>query len=376
MRRGDFYELPGPSAFLDGIEADIQEEGGSVILNMGRLAPPGWREELNRRMGSDWRWTPVDANESSPLAGLTKGVQSRNNVIDSVESIYNLEGIEQRIFIIEPSDEAVANTWMEFLPKFADITRQQPRLSRCSIVLSISSGPLKLMADNVMVKPYSFKGIVTPIDMLIYAYQHIPETPGNGVLRNLRAQLSMELSLWDFDLCKELAPLSAAALIEPDSILKRYAEKVGFQEMVSEEDNDRLIEAGARGLFEGEERFHSAMLVLGNDPKGIKQRVWRAQLRVLYPFVEEHRQKIITKYARLIKLPHTRKDGIKISSLQEMEIGDIKVNLYSNLQFHKKLKNFVRNLWIIRKDLAHLNVVSAKQLAERDLEWDYDGYTG
>jgi len=96
----------------------------------------------------------------------------------------------------------------------------------------------------------------------------------------------------------------------------------------------------------------------------------------LYPFVEEHRQKIITKYARFIKLPHFRKDGAKVNSLQEMEIGDIMTNFRDNLNFDKPLKNFVRNLWVIRKNLAHLDVVNVKQLAERDLDWDYEGYSG
>lgn len=376
MRRWDYYELPGPSGFLDRIEDDIREEGRSIIMQMGRFAPEGWVEELNRRLSADWYCIPVDGGAANPLEVLTAGSQFGKRSIDSLETIYELEGFSRRIFTVDISDEAELAAWTEFLPKFADITRQQPRLERSMVILSIVSGSVSKELNNVMLRSYSFEGVVTPIDMLIYAYQHIPPESGKGLLRDLRAQLSMELSLWDFSLCKELAPLSAATLIDPDAILKRYAEKVGFQEMVPVEDNAMLIEAGARGLFEGEERFHSALLALRDDSKGIRRRIWRAQLRVLYPFVEEHRQSILAKYGRLIKLPHTRRDGTEVSSLQEMEIGDIKVNLDQNTRSHRKLKNFIRNLWKIRKDLAHLDVVPAKHLAERDLSWDYEGYSG
>jgi len=377
MRHWDYYELPGPSAFLDRIEEDIQQEGRSIVLKMGRFAPMGWLEELNRRLCSDsdyWHWTHIDTAGDTPLAGLTKGAEKGRRII-SEGNLYDLEGFGQRIFVVEPHDAAAVATWLDFLPKFADITRPQPLFSRSAVLLSVPSGLLCQVAENVMIKSYSFQGSVTPVDMLIYAYQHIPETARGGVLRNLRAQLSMEFSLWDFGLCKELAPLSVANLVEPTVILKRYAEKVGFQELVAEEDNDRLTDAGVLGLFEGEERIHSAMLALRNDFEGIKQRVWRAQLRVLYPFVEEHRQKIITKYTRLIKLPHTRRDGSKVGSLPEMEIGDIKVNLDQNRREykHRMLKDFIRNLWVIRKTLAHLDVVPAKYLTERDMDWDYAG---
>lgn len=381
MRRWDYYELPGPSAFLDRIEEDIQEEGQSIVLKMGRFTPTGWLEELNRRLCSDsdhWHWTYIDTSRGAPLQCLTKGSEKGRRTLCE-ENLYDLEGFGQRIFIVEPHGASDLDVWLGFLPKFADITRQQPPFSRSAILLTVPSGLPCQVNENVMIREYSFEGVVTPVDMLIYAYQHIPEVARGKVLRNLQAQLSVELSLWDFDLCKELSPLPVANLIESEAILNRYAEKIGFQELVSEEDNDRLTEAGARGLFEGEERIHSAMLALRNDSEGIKRRVWRAQLLILYPFVEEHRQKILCRYERFIKLPHTRKDGkdgrvVKtIALLQDMEIGDIMINFRHHLKYHKPLKNFVRNLWEIRRKLAHLNVVPAKYLTERDMDWDYAG---
>jgi len=373
MRRWGYYELPGPSAFLDCIEQDIQEEGRSVILDMGCFAPHGWSEALNERLGDDWYWKEINLSGSSPVEALTQGMQKpKERGVAGVDDIYAFKGFGRQIFIVKSPDDTTTKVWLNFLLEFADITRRQPLPSRSVILLLVPPDFRGRMPENVMIRQYSFEGVVSPVDMLINANQQISDTQKSVVLRNLRIQLCMELSLWDFELCNELSSCSLSELIEPIDRLKRYAEKVGFQELVSEGDNDRLIKAGARGQFEGEERFHSAILALiDGDPRTINRRVWRAQLRVLYPFVEECRQNILDQYASFIKLPHTRKYGEKVESLQEMEIGDIKVNLDQNLQQHRRLKNFIRNLWKIRKALAHQDVVPPRNLAERDMDWDY-----
>jgi len=161
MRRWDYYEFPGPSAFLDRIEEDIQQEGRTIVLKMGRFAPSGWLGELNRRLCSDsdcWRWTHIDADGATPLASLTKGVQKGRLTID-VEDLYDLKGFDQRVFVVEPHNASALAAWLDFLPKFADITRQQPMASRSAVLLSVPTGFTSQVADNVMIKLYSFQGV-------------------------------------------------------------------------------------------------------------------------------------------------------------------------------------------------------------------------
>lgn len=53
------------------------------------------------------------------------------------------------------------------------------------------------------------------------------------------------------------------------------------------------------------------------------ERVWAAQVSVLFPVVERERRRLLDAYRTLWLLPHTRKDGTEVLILEKLQIGDM-----------------------------------------------------
>ena len=89
--------------------------------------------------------------------------------------------------------------------------------------------------------------------------------------------------------------------------------------------------------------------------------IWRAQVSVLLPLVESERRRQIDTYRTLWRLPHTRKDGKEIRSLENLEIGDMAAQAQRVGLPHAERQ---RLGWFrrVRNALAHNEVVSWETL--------------
>ena len=371
MPRWGLYDLPGPSAFLDRIEEDLRE-GRSILLRINATAPPGFETELSRRVHEFSHWTPLTVDESPPESCLAACFLAEHDRKDlGFETLYDLEGFAGRTFILDMKTIGNLEHWLDFLPRYAEYSRPYDVRTRSSVILPIRkslSGPLP--DKDVLLRDHSFNGVVSKIDMHIFANQHFFASTGRDVLQELHINLCVELGLWDFSLCRRLANEALRTTCNPKDILMAYAAEMGFADL-DPEDESALWHAGAVGSFDGKRMVHSAMLALQDDTEQLNYRVWTAQLRTLYPYVEEHRLQILKSYRSRISLPHFRPPDKTIHELSELEIGDIYANLRGKGRVDSKFHNFVKNIWMLRRDLAHLNRVDPELLSTRKITWTY-----
>ena len=95
------------------------------------------------------------------------------------------------------------------------------------------------------------------------------------------------------------------------------------------------------------------ILETGDHPR---ERIWAAQVSVLLPLVERERLCLLDTHRSFWRVPFTRKDGTKISCLNELEIGD----LATQARVGGPLEDVRHRLgWLrrVRNDLAHNQVV-------------------
>ncbi len=103
-----------------------------------------------------------------------------------------------------------------------------------------------------------------------------------------------------------------------------------------------------------------ALLSTGNTD-AVRRRVWRAQLRALFPWIEEIRQRIVDRHGKHLTVDqHQRERGVY--SVEEMEFGGIFRQLESKVQ--PKEDEFLRAMWSMRNALAHRKPVDAGDLEQ------------
>ena len=87
-----------------------------------------------------------------------------------------------------------------------------------------------------------------------------------------------------------------------------------------------------------------------------QERIWAAQVSVLFPLVERERRRLLDVHRGLWRIPHLRDNGEEIQSLEDLEIGD----MASQARWVRTLEIEWRRLdWLrrVRNALAHNEIV-------------------
>lgn len=120
-------------------------------------------------------------------------------------------------------------------------------------------------------------------------------------------------------------------------------------------------------IIEEDYKSDGSDFVLTATEKQLSERLWKAQIKVIFPLIENHRNLIITKYKKEIQplLPIQATYGEEFSEASEVELGT-----FAYLVKEKKIKvdeadyKRVHILKNARNILAHLGTLSQKQVDE------------
>ena len=88
----------------------------------------------------------------------------------------------------------------------------------------------------------------------------------------------------------------------------------------------------------------------------VKKALWKAQVKVLFPIIEQYRSRFISENADILK--GYKLNIYKTYSIFELEIGQLYHLCYSNDVLPKKELKFLEKVKDARNKLAHLDVVS------------------
>ena len=118
-----------------------------------------------------------------------------------------------------------------------------------------------------------------------------------------------------------------------------------------------IAELAGDDLTSAEGLAHEPLGRILDDRERPRDRVWAAQVAVLFPVIERERQRLVDAHRNLWWLPHTRPDGSQIDTLDELEIGDLAAQL---ARIGSLPREYRRAEWLrrVRNDLAHNRTVS------------------
>jgi hypothetical protein len=89
--------------------------------------------------------------------------------------------------------------------------------------------------------------------------------------------------------------------------------------------------------------------------------LWKAELGILIPYIEEQRQSLIETYRSNFRLPYYSKYGV-INDVYDLEIGVLELLLNQSGVSSRATLEFVNNLKLARNQLSHLAPVDSSIL--------------
>jgi hypothetical protein len=354
--RDRFWLLPGPRRLLGQIR-DLLLGGESVVL----LVPP-WAPELvealfvmlpPHRAIHDLAEVTADAGAPEALLRETLGLSPEQS-LDGCAEVH-----AEPIIVVRASTENVSRVWVRFFKRHYHATRTKGGAPRLLLVLDAAC-PAEAAAIGAA-PVLQWRDPVTRLDMHLYSAELWSHRDLSALERELCVVLTREIAAWCPELAERLAEAGPEAAFNPLPLLLRMAGDRTWE--------GRTLcrwELGSQHRRDGIVLSHAALLAACGDGREIRRRIWRAQVEVLFPVVEQIRAELAARYAPLLVGVCDAVTGLACDPL-DVDIGPLAsrlVNAAGVSGVHRRLAAAIRD---VRRPLAHLEPVSRATALQRPL---------
>jgi len=177
------------------------------------------------------------------------------------------------------------------------------------------------------------------VDAMIWAEFAVP-SGRSEVMQRLAVDLAVELCGWRLDLVADLVSQREEDILDPMGWLHRNA--------------DAAIASPA--TFGAAPFLCPLHLLAKGDLVELRRRIWSAQLSVLFPWIEDQRQRLVERYRKQLYIDeHLRALGV--FAVEDIELGGLRRQLSKVLARDETEQ--VAALANLRNDLAHRKPVKA-----------------
>ena len=378
MMNHPVLDLPGVRRFVESIAGNLRD-GRSVIVRLPLNATTGIREAVKGAVADDdlLHWTKVNTDDGAPLPTLCQNIfpEALSDGIPLIEGLYDHEEFQAIVIELGLSETGHWSDWSKFLAEFSEINHGINDLYRSQFAVFLEGPDFSLLpmpSKSFRLVEQRWNDVIDGIDTQLYAHRALRERASLTFLqRQLAASICCQLSKWDIHLCESLCGLDIEKMLNPLEHLKAYANQLGFEKMTDNASEEEKWAAGIEAVFDGESQPHSAYLALQGDEETINQRIWQAEVTVLYPHAEMLRRKILEREGRQIPIPFRTKNRETIEKLYDIDIGDLYFYFnQAHVSCRPELSSFLKDLRNTRNALAHFSTVDPHVITRRHLEKD------
>jgi hypothetical protein len=313
--------LAGPARFFEEVSACLAE-GGSALLLLPATAPTGFSDALEAAL--DRMGLPLQRYGCVEPSALAGECGSAMDAADWAGHCLNNGGLNAAAHLVDAREPNLWRVWRPHLIEFAQASRnslrpawRRPRL--CLTVLETEAGAtleagLDVFAWRARLRKSDVLALVEEMDQPDVAYV---------VLQRLRRELILSEAGWDLDRVLQLCNSTFAELLRPYS-----CSKTGSQQ---------------------------------------RSRIWKAQVSVLFPWIEEVRADLIRHHGDRLRADWW--DGAaRITSVEELELKHLRDQARKVLRNLALSADLDRLVWL-RNELAHLRPVSHAKLISLPERW-------
>ena len=357
-----WWDLPGPDRFLAAVERDLAD-GRSVVIDLPDHAPAGLEPAVRHRVQQNlcltWQAATAEAT-ADPVRWLFcrfaphaigAGALTERALAES-------EAFESTVLWVQGIATESWPAWRASLGRFAHTCRSvderwRPRLCLLRHPDPREAGAGATLPDEPTVVRHAWRGRVDRLDVQLYVARRAAkaapanESQADAELRTLRHRLKVAVAAELAGSCRQTADLFADAaeadLFDPLPLLRQLAASRDWSA------TDLSWARGQLDEIEGATFPHSAALAATGDEGQIRRRVWRGQVAVLFPFIEDRRVDLVLN----LRLPK------EVGDPMSLEIGELAFQVQQNAaRFPERVRGYVRELRELRNELAHLNPVN------------------
>jgi len=341
MTHGLFWALPGPRRFSDALLTDLGQ-ARSTVVRLPAIGVPGFGPCLQHALaqsGLPCRITETTEGSNACeqiLLGLghTMGLETPQNAIRKACSG------GQRVLAVTGIGPGEWLAWRSALMIFSHLAAHVPQSERATLVLVLIGPDYRntVCTDGAM-QYREWQGVISSSDALCLADHLLPMREGKPRIREILIHTLASVAMWDHGLLKHLAGQPPRTILAPSAALAAYAGGKGWNGNTRED-----VWLGTAGEYEGRQVTHTALSVARGTKGAVERALWRAQVRVLLPWVENERLDVVEQ---LVASGRARPSDVS------REIGEL-FSLHANDRRVKRgLQDRIKRLRQVRNELAH-----------------------
>lgn len=367
----NWWQLPGPGRFVGSAVSDLRS-GRNVLLRFPLHADHGVRDALEYRVRANdlWRWRPVDAGDlpaDSPAA-LAASLHDRLGCDPPQGQLPGAAALAEAlpagdVVWVDGLDAGRWPVWARFLAQFqhACHARDEDRRGLFCVPL-VGSLPAEPNSDTALAI-HRWGQSLGRLDVMLYLERLLPQSFSSRTLRQVALAVATELGGGDASLGARLAATGLQLLEDPLVPLTEHAAERGWMASCVE---GTVWHEGVLEWLDGDERINSAALLSSGNHDAVWRRVWQGQVRVLYPFLEEQRVRLVPEVGQFLRFPMETTYGT-VNRAIDLEIGQ----LVYFLRGHRLPDVIWRQLAVMcnmRHRLAHLRPVEFRELVSPEFQ--------
>ncbi|WP_437296003.1 hypothetical protein [Sorangium sp. So ce426] len=303
---------------------------------------------------------PAALRGGAPAGLIRERLRLEPSIVSAVDVARSAAFIGYLVWVdgIPPGDWS---RWSVFLEEYANASRSRGEHERS--IFCVQAPPAvagSLPRQDVALGIELWRDVVTQLDLFLFSLQlsslqTIGERP---LLQRLHAALVSELAVFDGILAARLAERTTAELLDPEALLEDYAASRGWHGAAW----GQGWASGAEAIVDGQPIPHvCADLVNRREARAIEQRLWRAQVSILFPAIEEQRIRLLRRYGAFVRLPWRTAFG-EIHDVHDLELGHLLKQLHGRHGVRSEHARLLECLAKARNALAHIELVDFESI--------------
>lgn len=364
-----WWNLPGPSAFLEQAADDLRE-GKCLVLCLPEHGPEDLPTRVRRQIDRDWRRLRAEEMGDDPAEALYDyfAPDSPPETRRSCRTLVALDRFLGQAVMVEIRCPARWNAWREFLIEYEERVRATSPVLRallCIVLIGETADSPPPSAPALVTRRWD--DVVSEMDTALWTSHLLRGYGSNPTIRCVAASVVTRLSLWDPELPLRFSAEKSEHIFQPIPLLREVARERGW-DATSIPDDPWPWCRGLQCSVDGRSRGHSAALAAIGRQEEIEHRVWAAQVSVLFPFVEERRRGLINGLGKRLSVPfRPHPDAREITDPRDLELSHIHRQIRSRTDVPAWLPRAVDTLVGIRNDIAHFEIVPESALLDENL---------